>query len=148
MIGSKKTIDEELDDWARAKGYRSHREMAARLEAGEIRLTREQSGRYLKELEPVAHQGALAAAKASVDSTGLPEIPDFVRSIARLIRVLLVGYTSEECEFVQSRSMGLILRADTQNNVLQAEEQAGTEIEDGAGDHKSARHSRIGTVRA
>lgn len=148
MIESKKTIDEELDDWARAKGFKSHREMATRLEAGEVRLSRDQSRRYLKELEPVADQGALAAAKASVDSTGLPEVPDFVRSIARLIRVLLIGYTSDECEFVQSRSMGLILLADTQNNTLQAEEQTGTEIEDEPGDDKRAGHSRIGGVRA
>jgi hypothetical protein len=148
MMESKKTIDEELDDWARAKGFESHREMAARLEAGQVRLSRGQSRRYLKELEPVVDQGALAAAKASVDSTGLPEVADFVRSIARLIRVLLLGYTSAECEFVQSRSMGLVLLADTQSNTRQAREERVTEIVDGPPADESARHPRIGRVRA
>jgi hypothetical protein len=148
MIHSNKTIDQELDDWARAKGFQSHREMARRLEAGEIRLTRDQSRRYLKELQPVADQGALAAAKAAVDSTGLPEVADFVRSIARLIRVLLVGYTSEESEFVQSRSMGLILLADTQNNTSQAEDQAGPEVGGALESDSRPRHSRIAGARA
>jgi hypothetical protein len=148
MIHSKKTIDQELDDWARAKGFLSHREMATRLEAGEIRLTRDQSRRYLKELEPVADQGALAAAKAAVDSTGLPEVADFVRSIARLIRVLLVGYTSAETEFVQSRAIGLILLADTQNNTFKAEDQAGPEVRGGQEGDNRPRLSRIAGVRA
>jgi hypothetical protein len=147
MTETKKTIDEELDDWARAKGFKSHREMAARLKAGDVRLSRDQSRRYLKELEPVADQGALAAARASVDSTGLPEVPDFVKSIARLVRVLLLGYTSDEREFVQSRSMGLILLADTQSNTCQAGEERVT-IVDGPPADESARHARIGRVRA
>lgn len=112
-----KSLEDELDAWARSKGYPSHRAMASQLEDGRAVLPRDQSRRYLRELEPIADRASEAAANAAVDATGLPPVQDFIRSLARMVRVLLLGYTPEECEFIQNRFLGRVLLADSPHRI-------------------------------
>ena len=55
--------------------------------------------RLLKELVPVSR-----STKERTDLVGLPHFADVVASVARMIRVLLLGYTAEESDFLQSRA--------------------------------------------
>lgn len=100
-------VDAQLNDWARARGFRSHVDMANKLETRRSKLARAELRSGLDDLKPIADQAAMAAANANVDGTGLPQIQDLQKCIARLVRVLLLGYTGEELKFLNERALGI-----------------------------------------
>lgn len=95
-----------LEQTARSNGYRSYAEMQRRIvEQGED-LEHEAKYQALKRLAPAHHDANEHLKKRSlpaVDITGLVAIQDMVKSIARLIRILLVGYTDAEREELADR---------------------------------------------
>lgn len=95
-----------LEQTARANGYPSYAEMQRRIvEQGED-LEHEAKYQALKKLAPAQHDADEHLKKRSlpaVDITGLVAIQDMVQSMARLIRILLVGYTDAEREELADR---------------------------------------------
>ena len=119
-------IAAQLDAWARSKGFRDHIEMTRLLETGKVRLTKQQAKADLEELRPMVDQAATAAAQANVDGTGLPQIQELIKSVARLIRVIvaqLLGldpYTDEEKQFMKDRALGLHVPDNARDNTSKA----------------------------
>lgn len=106
FISKAMSLMAQLDQTAKGHGYQSFWEMQRRL--GENREELDKEGRYqlLKRIAPALHEAEEYTAKRvlpGADATGLLAIQDLVRSVARLIRVLLVGYTPEEREELADR---------------------------------------------
>jgi hypothetical protein len=100
-----KTLLGQLEQTAKGHGYQSFSEMQRRLVKDREDLNSESRYQLLKKIAPTFHEaeGAARQALPGTDATGLLAIQDVVRSVSRLIRVLLLGYTVEEREELADR---------------------------------------------
>lgn len=100
------SLEKQLDQAARASGFLSYTDMQRNLAAEGEHLDRSRRQALLKRLVPVHEDLTQHASKRKlppVDAAGLVAIADMARSVARLIRILLVGYTADEVEELTSR---------------------------------------------
>lgn len=101
-----KSLLEQLEQTAKGHGYHSFSEMQRRLVEDRDDLNSESRYQLLKRFAPALHEAGGYATKRvlpGVDATGLLAIQEIAKSVARLIRVLLVGYTHEEREELADR---------------------------------------------
>lgn len=107
QLARMQNMRERLDLVARASGYSSYDGMVNRLGSGSAGvLDKSQRFRLLKHLAPALHEMDETVGKRTlpaVDATGLAAINDLHRSLARLIRVLLIGYTPDELDELADR---------------------------------------------
>lgn len=99
-------LQASLDEVARAHGYLSYAQMQQRITADLESLDKKSRTNLLKKLLPLSASPAKAASGVALppaDLTGLTPVPDMARSLARLIRVLLLGYTEEELDELSDR---------------------------------------------
>ncbi|WP_157991681.1 hypothetical protein [Caldimonas tepidiphila] len=97
-------LQRQLEETARAHGYCSYTEMQRKLAEEREELEPEQKAVLLKRLAPIAHDAEQhRASLPDIDATGLPAVQDLARSVARLVRVLLFGYTEEEIKELTDR---------------------------------------------
>lgn len=100
------SLEKQLDQAARASGFLSYTDMQRHLEAEGERLDKSRRQALLKRLVPLHEDVTQHASKPKlppVDAAGLVAVADMARSVARLIRILLVGYTADEVEELRSR---------------------------------------------
>lgn len=105
-IAKAKNLLEQLEQTAKGHGYRSFSEMQRRLLEDREELNSESRYRLLKQIAPTLHEADGYTTKAPLppaDATGLLAIQDIVKSVSRLVRVLLVGYTHDELEELADR---------------------------------------------
>jgi DNA integrity scanning protein DisA with diadenylate cyclase activity len=97
-------LENALGRMAAAHGYPSYAHMRQRLAVEGGSLSARSRARLLKDLRRLAPDvEQVQQALPAVDATGLVAVHDLVKSVARLIRVLLVGYTDDEVDELKSR---------------------------------------------
>jgi hypothetical protein len=95
-----------LEQTARGHGFHSFVEMERRLIAEREELDPENRYQLLKGLAPALHEVDEYGKRRTlpeIDASGLVAIQDLTKSVARLIRVLLLGYSPEEQEELAGR---------------------------------------------
>jgi hypothetical protein len=95
-----------LEQTARGHGFHSFAEMERRLVAEREGLDQESRYQLLKRLAPALHEAdehAQGRTLPEIDASGLVALQDLIKSVARLIRILLLGYTHEEQEELAER---------------------------------------------
>jgi hypothetical protein len=110
-----RTLVQEMDAVARASGFPDYAAMQRQLLDEDEAFRLEPNARKLlaERLQPIAEKADKAAKSAgpAADITGLPSIADLQKSVARLIRVLLLGHTDEEIEYLNAQRESMA-RAD------------------------------------
>lgn len=98
-------LELQLDQTARACGYRSYLEMENCLTTQRKAVDQERAFQLLKRLAPAHHQASEQPQRliAAVDTTGLAALADIHKAVARLIRIILLGYTDDEIGELSSR---------------------------------------------
>lgn len=116
-------LENALERLAAAHGYPSYTAMRQRLAHEGARLNARSRDRLLRDLRRLAPDvERVQQALPATDATGLVAIHDLVKSVARLIRVLLVGYTEEEMHELADRAKaGRAFRAQTVGNKVEEE---------------------------
>lgn len=112
LLARAELLEHQLEQLARSNGYSSYAEMRERLEQGNLpdRKTRARLRQQLREL--TAQEASVGGSPTPVvDATGLVAINDIIRSVARLIRILLVGYTEDEVRELLDRKSAAHARA-------------------------------------
>lgn len=95
-----------LEETARAHGYATYTDMERHLAEEGAQLEMEERGEILRRLSRVKHDADEVRERPAlppVDATGLVAISEIARSVARMIRVLLLGYTADEVEELSAR---------------------------------------------
>lgn len=96
----------QLEQTARGHGYHDFSEMQRRVVEEREKLGPENQYQLLKRIAPALHEADQYVKRRTlpgVDATGLVAIQDMIKSVSRLIRVLLLGYTLEEREELADR---------------------------------------------
>lgn len=103
------TIDAQLEAVAKSNGYLTWAEMQAAADADDIADREELAGKlipgFAQALGVLPERTGLADGK--VDLVGLPHDPDAAKNFARMIRVLLLGYKTEEVEYLIERALDM-----------------------------------------
>lgn len=105
-IGKAADLLAQLEQTARGHGFRNFAEMQRRLVEEREEPDPENRFQLLKRLAPALHdadQYAKRRTLPAIDASGLVAIQDIIKSVSRLVRVLLVGYTPDEREELADR---------------------------------------------